>query len=141
MSYKRQKNLNNDLIDYDNKFNENYDEELKNKKAKFKELEYHVFKIKNTTVTIQKKIEEIRLKTASISENIKLIRKKNLKLNEERKIIRKEYLETKIQLLQIFQKLKFKSLDEIILQFNTESKGYINHFSSVICSILISLLI
>ena len=34
MSYKRQKNLNNDLIDYDNKFNENYDEELKNKKAK-----------------------------------------------------------------------------------------------------------
>ena len=123
--------MNNDLIDYDHKFSEHYNEELKSKKAKFKELEYQVFKIKNTTVIIQNEIEKIKLIIVDLNNKVKVVRKKNIKLNDDRRSIRKVYLQTKIQLLQIFKRLKFKSLDETITHFNSETHNYLNHFSSV----------
>lgn len=131
VAYKRQKFLYNDLVDYDKKFSEKYDDDIKNRKAKFKELEYQVFKIKNSTVTIQNKLEELKTKIGSTKEQISVIKRKNAKIHEERKTIRKDYLLTKIQLLKIFRKLKYKTLDDIITLYNTETKNFQTQYSSV----------
>lgn len=131
-AFKRQKTLLSDLMDYDKRFGEVYEEGLKNKKSKFKELEYQVFKIKNSTVTIQNKLEELKSKITSVNDEIKDVKRKNIKINDERKTVRREFMQTKVQLLQIFKRLQFKTLDDIIALFNTESKDYQNQFAAVL---------
>ncbi len=131
VAYKRQKYLHNDLVDYDKKFCEIYDEEMKSKKAKFKELEYQVFKIKDSTVTIQNKLEELKIKIIRTKEQINSTKSKNLKINEDRRNIRKDHLLTRIQLLKIFKKLKYKTLDDIIILYNTETKSFHSQYSTV----------
>lgn len=101
-----------------------YTQEIQKKTARFNELEYQVMMIKEETAQAEKKLKHLTQE--------KILKKNQIK---ERKIILEkmskeyfslyyDYIYPKSRLIQIFNSLKVKNLDEIIFKFNQNIKNY-----------------
>jgi hypothetical protein len=121
----------NEIKEFEKIRKDKFKEELAEKKSKFKDLEYKVFKVKAETVEIAKNIERLKVSSNQAISNIKIIRNKNIKLHADNNIMKREYNFRKIILLKLFKQFEVKSLDEVIHLFNEESRWCNSNLSLV----------
>jgi chromosome segregation ATPase len=131
MSLNHQQGFLNEIKEFNKIKDETYKEELEEKKTRFKELEYKVFKIKSETVEIERNMETIKHKLKEIAKTIKNVKERNKKLKTDKNILMKGYNTEKIKMLRLFKQFEVKSLEEVVHLFNDESRFYNTRYSQV----------
>jgi hypothetical protein len=129
LSVSKQKTMLHDIRSYDNLSHVKYGLEVDGKKKKFNELEFQVHTIKNDTLEIEKILEKTKIEIVATYNMIKDIKVLNSKMYGEKIIALRDYLKTKILLIQIYQTLGVKDLDEIIKKFNQQRFEYQSLYS------------
>jgi hypothetical protein len=131
-SYRMQKNLLNNMKDFNLASSVRLDSDVEKKKRVYNKLEYEVSAIKNETVEQSKKLEQYNKEIIETDLLIQEQNRRNEKSYNENKSLTKDYLGSKIKLLQIYKRLKVKNLESIIETFKDERIQYQGYYSQVI---------
>jgi len=125
-SLKNQKKTINMLNDFDGNLKELFEGEMGKKKLKINLIEYQLFKLKSDSVGTENKFDVLKRKNRCKEEELHLAKKNKHYLIKDNKNIKKNFLSTNIKLYRLYNKFKFKKLEDILEKYQKET--YLNEF-------------
>lgn len=120
----KQTQMLNNVISFHEMANVKYGDSIKAKTQKYNQIDFQVVMIKKDTVEIEKHLQSYKKRQITTKQEIRKIVALNSKSKLDNLSLSKEYLKIKLKLLEIYDVLRVKGLDEIIKQFNLQRKVY-----------------